>query len=682
MSDLGKFGILISLLDLTLIFHSGHGQAELTADRMEFTQGMRVATGNAVLKDRTLLLQADKITYKDNTANATGNVTFTQTDLRIAGETLHYNLQDGSFSGRKLRVGKWPVYLEAEELSGSPRLYEARDAIFHYGEPERFSPRIHAARLGYHPQQGRYFVEKAKFQLGDHPLFTLPKGSYSTRKYPFDFMGEAGHRKSVGTYAIFEPSLYQGEGFLLTQGIELYEKRGVLLKPSIEFLREGDSLTHSDLSFSWIRDQSNDPPLYSTTLPEDRYHWKWEYEQMIEGIVHAKVKVSWLSDGDFLRDFRPNLFRDDFDGDSFAEASYHRDNLLLSAMARFQPNDFTQFPQKLPEIRGDLLASPLGSTGFIQRGHAALSWVRDDTANLDNARFDAYYGLSYQWPNASWFSLTPVAGSRITKYFKNDAYDAEYTRVLGEIGLDTAVFTHATWDYTNTIWGINGLRHIAKGVAMYRYIPDAEKGTGRFATIEKDLIKYNMPLLGLGTIPHLDDLGELHTTRLGFENRLETRTAGYGTRQLAGLNFYQDIFPSRNKQKLDAAYFNVVISPARWLDLALTAKMPAQTGKIERISSEVMLRDGDKMDLHFANEHLRNGNRQNLLHTTYEINRDHFLAAGLRYDSKKRSFTEQAYAWSTNLGKHWILDNIVTFRKGDLRESDFTHRIGVRLKNF
>jgi LPS-assembly protein len=667
-----------------LLFACNHGwgQAELTADNMEFSQGSQVATGNAELKDQTRLLRADKISYKGTTANATGNVSFSQKGLRIVGKSLKYNLGDGSFSGSKLRVGKWPVYIEAEELSGSPRLYEARDAIFHYGEPERFSPRIHAGRLGYHPEAERYFVEDARFKLGDYTIFNLPSGNYSTTKYPFDFIGEAGHRKAVGTYAIFEPSLFNGKEFRLKPSIELYEKRGILLNPSIEFLREGDALTQSDLSFSWIRDHSDEPPLYGTTLPDDRYHWKWEHEHMVEGVVHAKVKLSWLSDADFLRDFRPDMFRDDFDDDSFAEASYHRDNFILSTMARLQPNDFSQFPQKLPEIRADLLANPLGQTGFVQRGHAALAWVRDDTADLDNTRFDAYYGISYEWPTASWFSLTPLAGTRLTKYFKNDNYTEDYTRFIGEIGLDAEAFSHAAWDYVNPVWGINGLRHMIKGVVQYRYIPEAQNGVGKLAAIEKRLIEHNMPLLGLGTIPNLDDLGEFHTSRLGIENRLETRSAEYGSRRLAGLNIYQDILPSRNSGKLDALYLNGIFSPARWVDMALTAKMPSRSGKIHRLSSEIILRDGDKMNLHLANEYLLDGNRQNLLFATYQLSRDNLLAAGLRYDAKRNDMTEQSYTWSTTLGKHWIIDNSVTLRKGDLRESNFTYRVGVHLNSF
>ena len=88
------------------------------------------------------------------------------------------------------------------------------------------------------------------------------------------------------------------------------------------------------------------------------------------------------------------------------------------------------------------------------------------------------------------------------------------------------------------------------------------------------------------------------------------------------------------------------------------------------------------MDLHFANEYLLEGNRQNLLFSTYQINRENLFAAGIRYDSQRDELIEQAYMWSTNLGKNWILDNTATFRKGDLRESDFTYRVSARLNSF
>ena len=62
--------------------------------------------------------------------------------------------------------------------------------------------------------------------------------------------------------------------------------------------------------------------------------------------------------------------------------------------------------------------------------------------------------------------------------------------------------------------------------------------------------------------------------------------------------------------------------------------------------------------------------------------RENLLAAGIRYDSQRNEFTEQSYVWSKSLGRNWILDNSVIFRKGNLREFDFNYRIAVRLKSF
>ncbi|MBT3468164.1 MAG: hypothetical protein HN467_02460 [Opitutae bacterium] len=86
--------------------------------------------------------------------------------------------------------------------------------------------------------------------------------------------------------------------------------------------------------------------------------------------------------------------------------------------------------------------------------------------------------------------------------------------------------------------------------------------------------------------------------------------------------------------------------------------------------------------MNLTNEYLLNGNRQNLLFTTYKLNRNNLLAAGLRYDAKRNDLTEQSYTWSTTLGKLWIVDNSITLRKGDLRESDFTYRVGLHLNSF
>jgi len=110
--------------------------------------------------------------------------------------------------------------------------------------------------------------------------------------------------------------------------------------------------------------------------------------------------------------------------------------------------------------------------------------------------------------------------------------------------------------------------------------------------------------------------------------------------------------------------------------------MPSDLGELNQLSTGFVLRDGDKADLYFANEFITDGVQQNSIYLTYQANRDNALAVGLRHDADSNVLTEQIYTWSRSLGRNWIMDNTLVFRDGDLRELDFSYRIGMRLRDF
>ena len=679
MNILAK-SLLLCTLSQNLILQ-GTQAAELTADKMEFTRGAQVATGNAELRDNDLILRASKISYKDDIAHAEGQITLKNNDVLITGESLEYSLKDGSFKGKKLQVGKWPVYIEAEEITGDTEKYEAEGAMFYYGEPELYSPAIKATSIGYRIVDERYYAKDPWLTLGNRPILPLPGGSIAKKHTPFAIYAEAGIRQFLGAYLVVEPSILQTDNYVLTPGVGLYQERGVMLKPRIDYNLDLDGNSKGGFEVSWIRDQTDDPPFLAPELPDHRYYVDWRHQFDNSDNVDAKIKLNWLSDADYLRDFERDFFHDNF-ADSFAEASYHQNNLLLSTFARINPDDVQGYPRRLPDLRADLLTSKLGNTPIQQRGHMAMAWLEEDTASIQSTRFDAYYGLSHKFATPAWFSVTPIAGGRVTRYISSDTHASPYTRTIGELGGDIEIYSHGNWDLNSPLWRIEGLRHILKAIAQYRYIPESEDGTGRFAELERSLLQHNMPLIGLGMLPYLDQLGDQHTIRLGLENRFDTKHSAYGTRRLAQLNLYQDIFPDRPTNKLEALYINLLVSPASWIDFGITGKLPSATGELSQLSTGFILRDGDKADLYYANEYLVNGVHQNSVYITYQLNRNNQLAAGIRHDSDNNVLTEQVYTWSRSLGKNWILDNTVILRDGNLREYDYNYRLGLRLREY
>src|SRR5690606_4232541 len=93
--------------------------------------------------------------------------------------------------------------------------------------------------------------------------------------------------------------------------------------------------------------------------------------------------------------------------------------------------------------------------GIYQRAQASAVRLREDPVEigpiLRSTRLDAYYGLSRPFTPREWFTVTPLAGGRVTHYANTlgTLRAGDYTRVLGEIGLDAALRTSGTFEYQN-----------------------------------------------------------------------------------------------------------------------------------------------------------------------------------------------------------------------------------------
>ena len=180
-----------------------------------------------------------------------------------------------------------------------------------------------------------------------------------------------------------------------------------------------------------------------------------------------------------MRDFNHKEFDRLQEPDSFFEGIYTQGNYSLSAFARVHPNRYHRVSERLPELRFDLLPSPL-ALGFYQRFNTSAAVLQADAWGnqpaLRTDRLDAYYGLERPLNLAPWFTVTPVAGGRVTHYTNALGSEQNYTRTIGEVGFDARLRSSGTFDYKNPVWEVDGLRHLIEPKIAYRYAPAAARG--------------------------------------------------------------------------------------------------------------------------------------------------------------------------------------------------------------
>ena len=85
-----------------------------------------------------------------------------------------------------------------------------------------------------------------------------------------------------------------------------------------------------------------------------------------------------------VRDFRPDIYDENQNPDTYLEAVLPNDYFYASAFARFHPNDYQNVQQRLPELRFDLQPTELGKTGIYQHFNASYALLREETSDQFN----------------------------------------------------------------------------------------------------------------------------------------------------------------------------------------------------------------------------------------------------------------------------------------------------------
>ena len=651
-------------------------------------------TGHAFLRDGTISLTADEIRYDAATRNvvtAIGNVVATRGNTRLLADRLLYRRKDGTFEAEQVRLGINPYYVAGASASGNATEITITHAAVSYGEPGPWQPSVTAEKIVYSPGH-RLRTEKSAIGIGNWRFLSFSRLTQEFKDpLPAAVALSGGYRRSLGAYGEAGLHLPVAPGVQAGADLAIYTSRGVMFGPAASYstpsklgemsgyFRSGFISDHGDLKTD----------LIGRPVPKNRGFLEWQHSQQITEQLALEAQLGWWKDSEILRDYRPDEFFRVQKPDTFIEATYTGRNYFLSAFGRFQPNNFDVVPERLPEVRFDLMPLAIGG-GLIERFNASATVLRQTSPlrapTLQADRLDAYYGVSRPIAPNDWFSLTPVVGARVTHYANTEgvASPRDYTRTLGEIGFDTALLSSGTFDYKNEQWGIDGLRHLFTPRVNYRYIPEADKGRAHIPAIDANVFSTYLPALGLGEARNIDTLSATNTLRLGFDNTVQTRDATYGSRDLLTFNLAVDFRFKRTRAQREVSVVEseLAFAPARWVQIDAFSQINPQPAHIQEFNSGLTIHDGTAWSMRFSNNYLGRQIQDYFLDARTRLNERFDALVRLRYDARKRRLNEQAYGIVQNLDHAWRVSYIVSLTSGSTRESHFGFSVELEAIRF
>lgn len=650
-----------------------------------------VLRGDARLVYGELILTADEIRYsrESNTVTAHGRFVLTQSGRRLVADEGTYDLTSGTLKVRNLRVGQFPIYLSGESVEGTFERLVFTNATIFFREDAAYAPSIKARRVTY--ERGR-IVAGEGLQLGvlGGHFVNLPHFQHDlTTELISLFTAKLGYRRNLGLFAEGEARVPVGLGVRLGADVGLYGARGVMAGPGASYRRGGeDNFVRGNLHSGYIDDHGEKlTDIFGRPVEEERSYVSWWHRQQLGPRVSLNGQFNYWSDSEVLRDFRPKNFFPVQQPDSFLEALYAGDNFTVGAFARVHPNRFHRVQERLPEIRFDLLPSQ-APAGFYERLHASFAVLEEDAyltaPGQRSTRLDAYYGLERPFAPTPWFTFTPVAGGRITRYADARGGKNDYTRTLGEVGFDARLRASATFDYRNDTWEIDGLRHLVEPRLSYRYAPRADDGRAYIPQIDRRVFQTYLQPLSIADQRNLDDLDRLDTLRLALHQTLQTRDRTYGSRDLATLALAADYrFSQRaGRRPLSDIHAEFALMPAPWMRLEVYQRFTPQDALNQELNYALELTDQEWWSLRLSSHFLRHDYEEYVLEYRQRVNEVFDGVGRWRYDVKRTRFNEQTYGIWQRLGQTWAVKYEASFFEGPRRESSFGFNVEVELLKF
>lgn len=670
----------------------GGAEMEITAEvaQVDAQSGEAIWRRNARLTYGGWTIVADEIRFNRATdeARATGNVLLTHPALRLIAERALYRLKERTIELENFRFGRPPLHFSGQRAHGTAAQLTLENVEVYYGDPGFLAPHASARSLVLH--EGRRINARGlRFSIG-----TIPLLSFSGLARPLEFPrvlteNRAGYDNSLGLEAglgVFYPVV---PGFAPGGTIDWFSERGALYGPGARYdATLGDAQVQGSTDALFITDHGKRGiDVWGRPIDRDRYFWSWQHRQRSSDRWTLNGELNAWSDSAVFRDFREELFDLDQEPDSFLEGSWNGSNYIVSAFARYRPNDFQIMPERLPEVRFDLLPTSLGATGVLLEMKSGVAALRErpviNGSEVRSDRADVYAGLSRTW-SARGVSFTPVLGGRFTQYNRATAGRDDYTRWLGEVGFDARMRAYRIYNVKNPIWGIDGLRHVLEPSVEYRYVPDADKGRPFIPEIDRPAFLTQLQPLGLADRRDIDALGAMNVARLKLTNIFETRRTDYGSRELAQLTLATDVFFSgeANDRTFSDLHAELRVTPADWLSWWVFLRFDPEHPALRELNNRIELIDGRTWSVVLDTDYLQHDLEQLQLFGRYEINEANELSAGVRYDARENRFNELRLGLGRRLTQNWLLRIGLNLRDGPRRESGFGLRLDLQFLSF
>ena len=664
---------------------AGTDAPNFTADSYASEEGGKVVVAvNGHIEARDVVIDAKRIRfdYRTGVIEAEGDVVYAAKNLRIMGEKIVADTRNDVIEATNVRFGRAPLYFTAESLRIVKGDKTMRGVRMWNSEPERLGMHLKIGEASYVAAEDHLTLRSVTPHVAGIPFFNLPYyGQEGYRDIPYDLYLNTGSEDRQGRYLRSTFLMRQNPSLWVGGLLDIYGKSGVLVGPAFRY----DNRRKADAGFVWkgglesgyISDRGDllvDP--YGRTPDRQRTFVIGEVNGRSSEGVEVAGNIFAQSDPGFLRDFRPNLIRENGLPQANLEVSAPYAGGYVSASLTAKADNYQDIVQKLPEVRLDLPSqaiegSPWNRRSFVSLGYfserpsADLPLAAFQAATLSNAawstaRLDAYHGIDRTFVLGEWLTFKPVAGVRATGWSDGLNGNGTSTKVIGQAGFDLEGLATGSWDTRSKTWGIEGLRHSLRPVLQYRCMPGADREIGVVPMTQRAISASALEEVDLADRLDPASTTDRQVVRFGVRNTLETRDDRFGTRELLRADLFADWREGPTDAETGRSDLHCAISftPASWITVSSGLRLPNGGGTPLESVQNIAFNSGDFWRTSVSWVELRDVTqaRQLIWEGRVTLNSVYSLIATVNYDALAGQATYESLGIVQRVANSWELE--------------------------
>jgi LPS-assembly protein len=608
--------------------------------------GLATARDNVAIHIGNTDIYADYAQYNPATHDVElrGHVRIYRDASLYIAENGIYNTETKKIRALNARTESEPYFLTGGHVTSiSENGYLIKDGTFTTHDSPKNDFHLHAKTIRVY-EDDRVIFQYVTAYVGKVPVFWWPY-LYQSLNDAFSFTISPAYLSSWG------PSLLTQVTFPITDDIrgrfrlDYRGRRGLAVgfDSTIDYFNDSEAR----LKTYYLQDQNpnlNETNIPRKDVPTGRYRVSLADTTNFTDDIYGITNLTKLSDQFVMQDFFQGEFRVDPVPDNVIAVAKTDPFYTLTAIERFQANEFFTTTERQPEVvldikRHGLFGGPIfyeGETGFA---NLRLQFPQDSGfENYGTYRFDTFHQLTYPNTYFGWLSIVPRVGYRGTYYGKTFdlgsttfippsnplipnfilppptlanpvKFDGDTFRSVFDTGAEASFKISRTWESVQSrAVGLDGLMHVIQPFTDFSYVK--EDGPNPTAILGFDRFQPSTQprALDFPQFTSIDSIADWTVWRVGVRNRLETRRDDR-TITWFELDSFVDVQFQNPYQPTDYSNLvnNILFNPLPWMSLSVNSQVPAFAKGFTEVDTVMNVQPFANLQLTVAHRYL-NGN--------------------------------------------------------------------------